>query len=46
MSKIDINDFEVEKECVYQREKYCVRDNGAALRYTIEFCNNLKVMVK
>ena len=27
MSKIDINDFEVEKECVYQGEKYCVRDN-------------------
>ena len=33
MSKIDINDFEVEKECVYQGEKYCVRDNGAVLRY-------------
>lgn len=33
MSKIDINDFEIEKECVYQGEKYCVRDNGAVLRY-------------
>ena len=25
--------FEVEKECAYQGEKYCVRDNGAVLRY-------------
>ena len=28
-----VNDFKIEKECVYQGEKYCVRDNGAVLRY-------------
>ncbi len=33
MVKIDINDFEQEKECLYRGEKYCVRDNGAVLRY-------------
>lgn len=33
MVTIDINDFEDEKECYYQGEKYCVRDNGAVLRY-------------
>ena len=33
MIKIDINNFEQEKECFYQGEKYCVRDNGAVLRY-------------
>ena len=33
MVTIDVNDFEVEKECYYQGEKYIVRDNGAVLRY-------------
>lgn len=33
MVKIDINDFEQEKECFYRGEKYRVRDNGAVLRY-------------
>ena len=33
MAKIDIDDFEQEKECFYMGEKYCVRDNGAVLRY-------------
>lgn len=33
MKKININDFTEEKECFYKGEKYCVRDNGAVLRY-------------
>ena len=33
MFSIDINDFHIEKECFYQGEHYCVRDNGAVLRY-------------
>ena len=33
MFSIDINDFHIEKECLYQGEHYCVRDNGAVLRY-------------
>lgn len=36
MFQIDINDYDVEKECVYQGEKYCVRDNGAVLRFPKE----------
>lgn len=42
MSKIDINDFKIEKECVYQGEKYCVRDNGAVLQYPK---NNAKLRI-
>lgn len=30
---LDINDYQEERECFYQGEKYCVRDNGAVLRY-------------
>ena len=33
MYKIDINKYTEEKECFYKGEKYCVRDNGAVLRY-------------
>lgn len=33
MSQIDINNFNIEKECIYKNEHYSVRDNGAVLRH-------------
>lgn len=30
---ISINDFEIQKDCIYKEEKYSVRDNGAIMRY-------------
>ncbi len=29
---VEINDYEIEKECIYKDEHYLVRDNGAILR--------------
>ncbi len=31
-----IDDFQVEVECVYKKERYSVRDNGAVLRHSCE----------
>lgn len=36
MTIIDVNDFNQEKECIYKKEHYSVRDNGAILRYPKE----------
>jgi len=33
---VDINDFQIEKDCLYKGERYSVRDNGAVLRHSIE----------
>ena len=32
MDEIDINSFSEEKDCIFEGEKYSVRDNGAILR--------------
>ncbi len=32
---VNVNHFEKECECIYKEERYCVRDNGAVLRYTL-----------
>jgi len=34
MATVDINDFTCEKECVYDGERYSVRDNGSVLRHS------------
>jgi hypothetical protein len=34
MTSIDINDFDNEKECILEDERYSVRSNGAVLRHT------------
>ena len=31
---VNVNHFEKECGCIYKEERYCVRDNGAVLRYT------------
>ena len=36
MAQIDLNDFNREIECIYDEEKYSVRDNGAVLRHPRE----------
>jgi hypothetical protein len=36
MAAVDVNEFSREKQCRYQGERYCVRDNGAVLRYPAE----------
>jgi hypothetical protein len=33
MTTVNINDFTCEKECVYDGERYSVRDNGSVLRH-------------
>lgn len=33
---VNVNHFEKEVECIYKEEKYSVRDNGGALRHSIE----------
>lgn len=33
MTAVDVNDFSQEKQCTYEGERYCVRDNGAVFRY-------------
>jgi hypothetical protein len=33
MSAVDINDFTQEKECVYEGERYSVRNNGTVFRH-------------
>lgn len=33
-NKIDVNDFTSEKECIYEGERYSVRDNGALFRHS------------
>lgn len=33
---ISLNDFAIEKECVYKAERYSVRENGAVLRYPLD----------
>lgn len=33
VSNVDVEDFKVEKECVFEGERYSVRDNGAVLRH-------------
>lgn len=33
---VHLNNFEKEVECIYKKEKYSVRDNGAVLRHTLE----------
>ncbi len=33
MATVDINDFTNEKECIYDGERYSVRDNGAVFRH-------------
>lgn len=33
MSNIDVEDFKIEKECLFEGERYSVRDNGAVLRH-------------
>lgn len=38
MFTVDINDFEIEKECFYQGERYCVRNNGSVLRFPKNNC--------
>lgn len=34
VTTIDVNDFTEEKECIYDGERYSVRDNGAVLRHS------------
>ena len=36
MDEIDINSFSEEKDCIFEGEKYSVRDNGAILRHPKE----------
>ncbi len=33
---VEINDYEIEKECIYKDEHYLVRDNGAILRLPMD----------
>ncbi|GAA0878991.1 hypothetical protein GCM10009119_19590 [Algoriphagus jejuensis] len=33
---VDVNDFERQMDCIYQGERYSVRDNGAVYRHTRE----------
>ena len=33
---ININDFQIQKECIFEGEQYSVRDNGAILRHSRE----------
>ncbi|MFQ5549019.1 MAG: HNH endonuclease signature motif containing protein [Woeseia sp.] len=34
MTEVGVNDFQQEVECVYEGERYSVRDNGAVLRHS------------
>lgn len=36
MTAVDVNNFSQEKQCTYEGERYCIRDNGAAFRYQPE----------
>ncbi len=36
MTKVDVNDFNQENECIYKGRRYSVRDNGAVLRHPKE----------
>lgn len=33
MTEVSVNDFQKEVECIYESERYSVRDNGAVLRH-------------
>ena len=32
VTTVDVNDYTIEKECIFKGERYSVRDNGAVLR--------------
>jgi hypothetical protein len=36
MALADVNDFSIERECIYEGERYSVRDNGAVFRHPPE----------